>query len=463
MSRLVTLLGVVTLAVGVWFLPTTAGAQECSDGLCGTPNQSGGGCGCGCGSILIAMTDRGDTYQFADDFDGDGIEDEYDNCPFTFNFEQADLDRDNVGDACDSCPADQNPFQENLDGDAFGDICDVDRDGDTIMDTVDNCPSVPNLAQLNTDQLDDGGNACDTDDDEDGVVDLLDDCRLCRPGESACDCEDDPDGDGIDTRFDNCPTISNPDLDPFGAQVDTDGDSMGDRCDPDLDGDDVDNFMDNCPTIFNPCIGLSTAACMQPDRDRDGLGDGGGWGTGIPESCDQKECYVVDDPATCLDPMAAFDIKAVVLNTGVLEAGGENPVVIGLFTNRLTQHHTWTAQFIDLPKSSRVTLENAESSATALGGFPELATCIEQDADGTCLQDNKLRFTPDVNGEYVIKITVDLPGGDSLNLGTTSAVTTVVANVGGDFAGGGGCAAGSTTAMAAIALGALVAFMRRRR
>jgi len=29
--------------------------SECSGSLCGTPDQSGGGCGCGCGSILVAM------------------------------------------------------------------------------------------------------------------------------------------------------------------------------------------------------------------------------------------------------------------------------------------------------------------------------------------------------------------------------------------------------------------------
>ena len=49
---------------------------ECDNnyGDCGTPNQSGGGGGGG-GSVLIANTDLGDTYQNADDFDDDGIED----------------------------------------------------------------------------------------------------------------------------------------------------------------------------------------------------------------------------------------------------------------------------------------------------------------------------------------------------------------------------------------------------
>jgi len=465
MKKVMTFVGVLSLAVGAWFLPATAGAQECSNGLCGTPDQSGGGCGCGCGSILIAMTDRGDSYQFADDFDGDGIEDEFDNCPFAFNFEQADLDGDAVGDACDTCVNDQNPFQENLDGDEFGDVCDDDMDGDTILNAVDNCPTVPNLAQLNTDGLSDGGNACDDDDDNDGILDVEDACRLCGPAAAAgCACEDDPDNDGIDTRFDNCPTIANPQLDSFGEQIDTDHDGIGDLCDVDLDGDDVDNRLDNCPAVFNPCVTLANGACMQPDRDRDGLGDTGGWGTNLNESCDPQECYVIDDPSSCLNPDAAFDVRAAILNPEVLESGSGDPIVIGLFTNRPDLQHNWTAQFVDLPKGSNVTLENAESAATTVEGFPELANCLEQGEDGTCIRDNKLRFNPDVDGEYTIKITVDLPNGDPNGLNNTIVVTTIVADVGSGMAGGGGgCAAGSASAMAALALAGLALFVRRKR
>ena len=78
MRQLLSLLAMLALGTaGMLLSSQTARAGECVSGLCGTPNQSGGGCGCGCGSILVAMTDRGDTYQFADDFDGDGIEDEF--------------------------------------------------------------------------------------------------------------------------------------------------------------------------------------------------------------------------------------------------------------------------------------------------------------------------------------------------------------------------------------------------
>src|SRR5438045_9720968 len=96
---------------------------ECSGGLCGTPNQSGGGggCGCGCGcSILIAFTDQGDTYQYADDFDDDGIEDDFDDCLFVFNPDQADVVGDGGGDGCDNCPSAEN-FDLSYDAaDGFG-------------------------------------------------------------------------------------------------------------------------------------------------------------------------------------------------------------------------------------------------------------------------------------------------------------------------------------------------------
>src|SRR6185436_20615860 len=107
---------------------------ECTGGLCGTPNQTGGGgCGCGCGcSILINQTDVGDTYQYADDYDDDGYEDDFDNCPFSINNDQLDVDGDGIGDACDNCNGAANLEQKDVDGDGFGDSCDLDIDNDGI-------------------------------------------------------------------------------------------------------------------------------------------------------------------------------------------------------------------------------------------------------------------------------------------------------------------------------------------
>ena len=114
---------------------------ECDNNFeeCGTPDQSGGGGGGG-GSILIANTDLGDSYQHADDFDDDGIEDPSDNCMRFPNPQQLDRDGDGVGDSCDNCLFIHNPYQENMDGDPLGDYCDDDMDGDTLLNSEDECP-----------------------------------------------------------------------------------------------------------------------------------------------------------------------------------------------------------------------------------------------------------------------------------------------------------------------------------
>ena len=63
-----------------------------------------------------------------------------DNCPYVYNWDQADYDLDGFGDACDNCPLDPNPGQSDLDGDGVGDACDGDIDNDGIVNYDDNCP-----------------------------------------------------------------------------------------------------------------------------------------------------------------------------------------------------------------------------------------------------------------------------------------------------------------------------------
>ena len=108
-----------------------------------------------------------------DDYDGDGILNDVDNCVLVFN-----------------------PDQLDTDGDGQGDLCDDDDDNDGVLDTNDNCQFIPNADQA--------------DNDGDGEGDL---------------CDDDDDNDGVLDEDDNCPFTANTD------QADIDFDGVGDVCD----------------------------------------------------------------------------------------------------------------------------------------------------------------------------------------------------------------------------------------
>ena len=71
----------------------------------------------------------------AADRDGDGIENQNDNCPGVSNINQEDTDTDGSGDACDFCVG-NGPY---------------DTDGDELCDRDDNCHSVSNPDQRDTD------------------------------------------------------------------------------------------------------------------------------------------------------------------------------------------------------------------------------------------------------------------------------------------------------------------------
>ncbi|MFQ6008884.1 MAG: FG-GAP-like repeat-containing protein, partial [Candidatus Zixiibacteriota bacterium] len=104
------------------------------------------------------------------DSDGDGIPDEFDNCPSVYNPDQEDADNDDVGDSCDvctdtdgdgygnpgfpanTCPEDNCPYAYNPDQD--------DGDGDGVADSCDNCITIFNPDQEDADS-DGKGDSCD--------------------------------------------------------------------------------------------------------------------------------------------------------------------------------------------------------------------------------------------------------------------------------------------------------------
>ena len=107
----------------------------------------------------------------AADSDGDGMTNETDICPTTFDpirpldgAKQADGDGDGKGDACDPCPLDS--------GNACGILSAADRDSDGVRDEVDVCPDVADAAQSDLDG-DGRGDACDS-------------CTSSNPGAVAC-------------------------------------------------------------------------------------------------------------------------------------------------------------------------------------------------------------------------------------------------------------------------------------
>lgn len=100
------------------------------------------------------------------DDDGDGVRDDWDNCPDIPNPGQEDFDSDGVGDACDNCTFESNPGQEDTDGDSSF----AGAPPYWLGDECDNCPTNWNYDQANND-FDDWGDVCDPDDDNDGLPD----------------------------------------------------------------------------------------------------------------------------------------------------------------------------------------------------------------------------------------------------------------------------------------------------
>jgi hypothetical protein len=410
-------------------LPVTAQTDgECGTGFCGTPNNNGGGGGGGGGAILVNNTDIGVKYSTSDDFDGDGLEDDSDNCPFRPNRDQADADGDGVGDVCDNCKYAANKDQMDNDADGIGDVCDPDMDNDGIPNAQDNCPLVPNKSQIDTDG--DGlGDACDDDIDGDGIPNRDDPCPFKANVTSGC--SDDTDGDGILDAVDNCPLAANP------SQKDTDGDGVGDNCDSDADGDGVLNGMDNCPLIPNP---------GQEDADHDGMGD----------ACDTNGfCLVVPknpDPSKCLDPKTVFQI----VGAPHVKAKTGDTINLSLYANRQGVNVAFKWFVTGQPAGSSDTVNNPAGTASCGDGYE----CAPVNGD------KRPVLIPHNPGEYTLTLTADLAETDTVEPSVKHAETTLAVTVDGTaIESGGGCGISGqrpTGLFVVLGLGLVMLWRRRR-
>lgn len=283
------------------------------------------------------------------DTDGDGHPDIADNCPFTFNSDQANFDGDSLGDACDGdddndgvsdpndlCP--NTPFGTVVNSDGC-----PDADDDGVADSGDNCPNVSNTDQADNDN--DGlGDACDADDDNDGDPDESDCAPLndainhsavevCDGVDNNCDsivdegfpdtdndgqanCVDnDDDGDSVPDANDNCPLIANMD------QADNDQDDLGDACDADDDNDNIPDTADNCPLVVNQ---------DQADNDDDGIGDvcdSDDDDDGVPDTSDNCPLVANGDQADTDHDGAGDACDTDDDNDGVSDANDNCPLV----------------------------------------------------------------------------------------------------------------------------------------
>lgn len=228
------------------------------------------------GALQTGASQGGDLCD--DDDDNDGKLDDVDNCPLFGNADQADGDGDGAGDVCDNCVDLSNSDQSDINGDLVGDACSDDDDGDgfcdpgVAADPNGSCVGSDNCPALSNDQLDADG---------DGFGDA---CDICPEHWNAAQtgAAEDQDDDGVGNLCDNCPAVANAD------QADLDADGVGDACDSDDDGDGVDDTVDNCPMVPNPrpaceidsdCAGAGLSCgtdgfcTAQKNSDPDALGD----------------------------------------------------------------------------------------------------------------------------------------------------------------------------------------------
>ena len=187
------------------------------------------------------------------DTDGDGIENDSDNCASVANEDQLDTDSDGLGNACDA-----------------------DDDGDGVLDGPDAFP-LDATETLDTDG-DAVGNNADTDDDDDGLTDQEESVLGTDP------LITDTDSDGVGDKGDIFPLDTseqvdadsdgvgdNADVFPLDATetIDTDDDGLGNNADTDDDGDDVSDDQEAVDGT-DPLNRYDCNGCFDFDIDIDG-------------------------------------------------------------------------------------------------------------------------------------------------------------------------------------------------
>ena len=239
----------------------------------------------------------GDVCDDITDSDNDGIPDDQDNCPTTYNPDQTDSDNDGIGDVCDSTPQPYVPPSNNPPvNDNPPANNDDDTDGDGVPDDEDNCPDTYNPDQKDNDG--DGiGDVCDDDDDNDGIPDNEDDDidgdGYTNEDEIECgsdpqdansvpedydhdfipDCvDDDDDNDGYPDE-DEIECGSDP-QDANSVPEDNDQDGIADCVDPDDDNDNVpdetEDHNNNGDNVDDDNDGDGIPDYQDPDDDNDG-------------------------------------------------------------------------------------------------------------------------------------------------------------------------------------------------
>ena len=325
------------------------------------------------------------------DTDHDHTLDFWDNCDDVQNPSQTDTDEDGMGDACDpntddddfpehtypftckggnmvacndNCPLSFQLDQADWNSNAVGDICD-DADGDGVSDATDNCITTPNADQLKSD-LDALGDACDTDDDDDTVLDIWDNCPT-TPNKDQIDKDFITSSmyisDGIGDACDLCPHMNN-----SSDNSDPDHDYMANPCDADNDNDGVlDDGDHNLIEGFHPCTANQTQNCddncsiikneYQTDFNANGVGS-------ACEEGDQPN-FGFNDKSSTFDfqPGKAFEI-------GLPGGGGEHPDwghdYLGFGYKEIISLETNVDVFLQIVDSSGEVMAKSKLSGTSL-------------------------------------------------------------------------------------------------